>query len=155
MVADIAGAYHCVEVEQQTAFLQLMHYFHDPPISSSPRIFKRDRQAFGDPAAAVGLEILCIKFVAAVFILAVSRFLIENIRYEDNLKEYQEVKKELICNFSLYSLPPKYVVTAEKYDPDVMKDPVRRAERIEKCLGIQWDLVSDCVSAIPRYNIYG
>jgi hypothetical protein len=26
---------------------------------------------------------------------------------------------------------------------------------LKKCLGIQWDLVSDCVSAIPRYNIYG
>jgi hypothetical protein len=119
-----------------------MHYFHDAPTCSSPRIFKRDRQAFGDPAAAIGLEISCIKFFAAVCILAVSRFLIENIRYADNLnlsfktlKEYQEVKKELICNFSLYSLPLKYVVTAEKYDPDVMKEPVRGAERIEKVLG--------------------
>ena len=95
-----------------------MHYFHDPPTCSSPRIFKRDRQAFGDPAAAVGLKISSIKFVAAVCILAVSRFLIENIRYADNLnfsfktmKEYHEVKKELIGNFGLYSLPLKYVVT--------------------------------------------
>ena len=41
------------------------------------------------------------------------------------------------------------------YDPNVLKDPAREAERIEKCLGIQWDLISDCVSAVPRYNIYG
>ena len=75
MVGDIAGAYHCVEVDQQTAFLRLMHYFHDPPACNSPRIFKRDRQAFGDPAAAIGLEISCIKFVAAVCILANPSFL--------------------------------------------------------------------------------
>ena len=60
LVGDIAGAYHCVEVDQQTAFLRLMHYFHDPPTCNIPRIFKRDRQVFGDPAAAIGLEILCM-----------------------------------------------------------------------------------------------
>ena len=47
----------CVEVDEQTAFLRLMHYFKDPPSCKVPQIFKRDRQAFGDPAAAIGLEV--------------------------------------------------------------------------------------------------
>ena len=88
------GAYHCVEVDQQTAFLRLMHYFHDPPTCNSPRIFKRDRQAFGDPEAAIGLKILCINFVAAVCILAVSHFLIESIRYADNFNVSFKILKE-------------------------------------------------------------
>ena len=44
----------CVEVDEQTAFLRLMHYFKDPPSCKVARIF---RQAFGDPAVAIGLEV--------------------------------------------------------------------------------------------------
>ena len=162
LVADILGAYHCIAVDAQTALLRLMHYFRDPPSCLIPRIFRRDRQAFGDPAASFGLEIACIKFVAAFCLLAVCKYLVEYCRYADNLNysfetvaEFQAAKSELVEKFDLFSLPLKYCITGWKYDKEVFKDPKRGESEIEKMLGIEWNLRTDCISALPTYNAYG
>jgi hypothetical protein len=57
--------------------------------------------------------------------------------------------------FSTYSLPLKYVITSGKYDSEVLEDPIRGAETVKKCLGIQWDIQTDQVRAVPKYNIHG
>ena len=55
-------------------------------------------------------------FLCTAAILMVSKFIIEFVRYSDNLmysfktkKEYLEVKEDLETSFSLYSMPLKYL----------------------------------------------
>jgi hypothetical protein len=41
------------------------------------------------------------------------------------------------------------------YDSKVLQNEARGPERIEKMLGIHWDVCSDTVVALPRYNLFG
>ena len=42
-----------------------------------------------------------------------------------------------------------------EYDKEVFSDPKRGESQVEKMLGIQWNLKTDCISALPQYNVYG
>ena len=108
------------------------------------------------------MEIACIKFVAAYCLLAVCKFLVEYCRYADNLNysfqtlaEFQAAKSELLEKFDLFSLPLKYCITGWKYDKEVFNDPKRGESQVEKMLGKCWNLKTDCISALPQYNVYG
>ena len=92
-------------------------------------------QSFGDGGAAQGLEVGILKFVCTAAILMVSKFIIEFIRYSDNLmysfktkKEYLEVKKDLETSFSLFSMPLKNCITNQENDANVLDHPTRGPE---------------------------
>ena len=65
------------------------------------------------------------------------------------LKEYKEVKKDLETSLSSYSMQLKYCITSQEHDKDVLKHPTRGAERIEKMMGIRWQLEEDTITAVP------
>ena len=47
----------------------------------------------------------------------------------------------------------KYLVTSQKYDPAVLEHSKRGNVRIERTLGILWDVVEDTILALPKYNL--
>ena len=48
LCGDIASAYHCILVDEQTALLRLFHWFHDLGALQRGRVFKQSTQTFGD-----------------------------------------------------------------------------------------------------------
>ena len=42
-----------------------------------------------------------------------------------------------------------------RLDPNVMEDPKRGANKIEKTMGLLWDIIGDTILALPKYNLYG
>ena len=103
LCGDIAGAHHTIEVDEASSFLRLFFYFWDIPECTQPRIFKKVSQDFGDLPAASGLETGILKFVLPAAIHPVTKFILESIRYSDNImysfkswKEFEEVRKDLI-----------------------------------------------------------
>ena len=49
----------------------------------------------------------------------------------------------------------KYCITSQENDPNVLDNPARGPEEVEKTLGLLWSVVQDTVTAVPRYNIHG
>ena len=118
LVADIQGAYHTIGVDEASSYLRLFFYWWDSPRCEKARVFRQVTQSFGDGGAAQGLEVGILKFVCTAAILMVSKFIIEFVRYSDNLmysfktkKECLEVKEDLETSFSRYSMPLKYCIT--------------------------------------------
>ena len=114
MASDVKGAYHTILVDTQSSFLRLFFYWWNTPGCTQARIFRQVSQSFGDTRAAIGLEIAIIKFVAAIALMAVSKFILEFCRYADNilysfasLEEYMEVKKDIEHAFKTYCMPLK------------------------------------------------
>ena len=140
LCADVASAYHCILVDSQTALLRLFFWFHDVEGKlERGKVFQQTTQAFGDTAAAFGLEVAILKYVVASVFLTVSKYILEYIRYSDNIlhsfqthEEYEEVKKDLEENFSKFSLPSKYLISTIEHEPEMMENPKRGPERIEK-----------------------
>ena len=58
-------------------------------------------------------------------------------------------------SYEEYSMPLKNLITSVKWDPDVLNDPKRDNSRVGRTMGIQWDVVSDTVLALPKYNLHG
>ena len=52
-------------------------------------------------------------------------------------------------------MPLKYCITNQENDANVLDHPTRGPERIEKMLGIHWDIIEDTITAIPKYNLHG
>ena len=130
-----------------SSYLRLFFYFWDLPGCSKPRIFRQTSQSFGDGGAAQGLEVAILKFVVATAILVVTRYLLESIRYSDNLmysfkskKEFLEVKDDLERSFDRYSMGIKYCITCKEYDEKVLEHQTRGAKDIEKMMGILWSI---------------
>ena len=103
-----------------------------------------------------------LKFIVAGVLLSVSKYILEYIRYSDNIlysfetqEEYEEVKKDLKETFERYSLPLKYLISNQEHEPDVMKNPKRGPNQIEKTMGLLWNIIDDTISAVPRYNLHG
>ena len=126
------------------------------------RLFRQVSKSFGDGGAAQGLEVAILKFVAAAAILLVTKFLLECIRYSNNLlysfknkKEYLSVKEDLEKSFTMHSMPLKYCITNSNHDPNKHNHPARGPEKIEKMLGIHWCLLNDTITAVSRYNLNG
>ena len=71
MASDVKGAYHTILVDTQSSFLRLFFYQQNTPGCTQVS------QSFGDTSAAIGLEIAIIKFVAAITLMAVSKFILE------------------------------------------------------------------------------
>jgi len=99
-------------------------------------------------AAAFGLEVAILKFIVASVLLSVSKYILEYIRYSDNIlysfetqEEYEEVKKDLKETFERYSLPLKYLISTQEYEPEVMKNLKRGPNQIEKTMEKQMDLI--------------
>ena len=113
LCADVASAYHCILVDSQTALLRLFFWFHDVEGKlERGKDFQQTTQAFGDTAAAFGLEVAILKYMVASVFLTVSKYILEYICYSDNIlysfqthEEYEKVKKDLEENFSKFSLP--------------------------------------------------
>ena len=85
------------------------------------------------------MEVGILKFLVLAAILLVTRFILECIRYSDNLlysfktkKEYLEVKQDLEKSFEKYSMKLKYCITSQEHDSAVLKHPVRGAEVLER-----------------------
>ena len=157
LCADIAGAYHCILVDHQTSLLRLFMWFHDLDKLERGRVFKQQTQAFGDTSASWGLECGILKFVVTAAVLLVTKFCLEFIRYSDNIMysfksidEFQEVKKDMEQAFHAYSMDLKYLITSQKHDPAVLKHPKRGNTRIERTLGVLWDVVEDTIIALPK-----
>ena len=49
----------------------------------------------------------------------------------------------------------KYIITSQKYDPEVLKHPKRGSTKIERPLGLLWNVVDDIITALPKYNLFG
>ena len=58
-------------------------------------------------------------------------------------------------SFTKYNLPLKYLITSLENDPNVMEDPKRGANKIEKTMGLLWDIIEDTILALPKYNLHG
>ena len=108
------------------------------------------------------MEVAVLKYVVAIAVLMVTKFLLEAIRYSENLmysfrtiEEYKEVKSDLIKSFDAYSMNLKYCITSQENDPNVLSNPARGPEEVEKTLGLLWSVVQDTVTAVLRYNIHG
>ena len=54
--------------------------------------------------------------------------------------------------FEEYSMPLKYLITSSKWDPNVLNDPKRGDSRVERTMGILWDVLEDTVLARPANN---
>ena len=126
------------------------------------KVYQQATQAFGDTAAAFGLEVAILKYIVAYAVLSVSKYILEYIRYSDNIlysfetqEEYRKVKKDLEESFAKFSLPLKYLISSTEYEPKMMEDPKRGPSRIEKTMGLLWDLIDDTITALPRYNLHG
>ena len=120
------------------------------------KVFQQATQAFEDTAAAFGLEVAILKYIVASVLLSVSKYILEYIRYSDNIlysfepqEEYEEVKKDLKESFARYSLPLKYLISTQEYEPKIMEDPKRGPNRIEKTMGLLWDVIDDTITALP------
>ena len=162
LCADIAGAYHTIDVDEASSMLRLFFYFWDPPECHQPRLFRQTSQAFGDTSAAQGMEVSILKFVVVVAVLIITKFILEEIRYSDNLmfsfetiEEFEAVKKDLTKSFETYSMNLKYCITSQEHDPDILNHPARGPETVEKTLGLLWSVVDDTLTATPRYNLFG
>ena len=97
--------------------------------------------------------------MVASALMLVSKYILEYVRYSDNilysfqtLEEYEKVKKDLEESFSKYSLPLKYLITSVENDPKVMEDPKRGPDKIEKTMGLLWDIVEDTILALQKYK---
>ena len=125
-------------------------------------MFQQATQAFGDTSAAFGLEVAILKYVVASALMLVSKYILEYVRYSDNilysfqtLEEYEEVRKDMEESFSKYNLPLKYFITSFENDPNVMENPKRGPNKIEKTMGLLWDIVEDTIQALPKYYLHG
>ena len=58
-------------------------------------------------------------------------------------------------SFTKYNLPLKYLITSLEHDPNVMEDPKRGANKIEKTIFLLWDIIEDMILALPKYNLHG
>ena len=154
LCADVASAYHCLLVDSQTALLRLFFWFHDVGGKlERGKVFQQATQAFGDTSAAFGLEVDILKYIVAIVLLSVSKYILEYIRYSDNIlysfqthEEYEEVKKDLEKSFSKFSLPLKYLISTIEHEPEVRENPKRGPNSIEKTMGLLWDVVEDTIS---------
>ena len=111
LCGDVAGAYHTIGVDKASSLLRIFFYYWDPPECRRPRLFTQTSQSFGDTSAAQGMEVAVLKFVVAVAGLMITKFILEAIRYSDNLmssfkteEEYSQVKEDLIKSFNTYSM---------------------------------------------------
>ena len=96
LAADVKSAYHTIEVDFQSSFQRLFFWWWNLPDCTQARIFRQVTQSFGDTSAAIGLEIGIIKFVAAVAVLTVTKYLLEFSRYADNIMFSKETKEEYL-----------------------------------------------------------
>ena len=62
------------------------------------------------------------------------------------------VKEDLEKSFNRYSMRLKYCITSQEHDLDILNHSEREPEQIEKMLGIHWCLVTDTITAVPKYN---
>ena len=97
-----------------------------------------------------------MKFVVAAAILLVTKFCLEFIRYSDNIlysfksvEEFHEVKADMEKSFEEYSMPLKYLITSQKWDSNVLNNPKRGNAKVERTLGILWDIAEDTILAVP------
>ena len=162
LVGDIKSAYRQIGVDDLTAMLRLFYWWWDVPTCLKPRILKRKTQDFGDTSAAWGLETACLKYIVPACKLSVTRYIVEAIRFADNvvfsfstISEFWKVKADLEEAFSKYNLNLKYCISNKTAMPDVLNDPGRGNERYEPMLGLYYDVVNDTIEARPRYNIHG
>ena len=72
LAADVKSAYHTIEVDFQSSFLRLFFWWWNLPDCTQARIFRQVTQSFGDTIAEIRL-----KFVAAVAVLTVTKYLLE------------------------------------------------------------------------------
>ena len=140
LYAEVASAYHCLHVDSQTALMRLFFGFHNVGGKlERGKVFQQATQAFGDTSAAFGLEVATLKYIVANAVLSVSKYILEYIRYSDNIlysfetqEEYEEVKKDLEESFSRFNFPLKYLISTTEYEPKMMENPKRGPNRIEK-----------------------
>ena len=100
LCADVASAYHGLLVDTQTALLRLFFWFWDVDGRlERGKVYQQNTQAFGDTAAAFRLEVAILKYIVAYAVLSVSKYILEYIRYSDNIlysfetqEEYRKVK---------------------------------------------------------------
>ena len=110
----------------------------------NPRQVKRDgSQAFGDTSAAFGLEVAILNYVVAVALMLVTKYVLEYVRYLYNilysfqtLEEFHQVRRDMEESFTQYNLPLKYLITSVEWDPNVLENPKRGPNKIEKTMGL-------------------
>ena len=112
--------------------------------------------------AASGLETGILKFVLPAAVHPVTRFILESVRYSDNImysfkswKEFEEVKEDLNQSLEKYSMGLKYCISSQQFDPMVLEHPKRGPEVVEKTMGLLWNVVEDTITATPKYNLFG
>ena len=162
LCGDIKSAYHCVKVDLKSTYLRLFYWWYDLPSCKRSRLFRQVTQSFGDTAASAGLEVAILRYVATHCKLDVDKFLVEHVRYADNLvfsfrtlEEYLASKADLNDAFKTYSMPLKYIITSCNFDPDVLADEARGPDPCERLLGLNWSLLDDSLTAVPDFNVHG
>ena len=108
------------------------------------------------------LEIAILKFVVPAAKHEVTKYILESIRYSDNImysfktvEEFYAVKEDLISSLDRYSMSLQYCISSKQVDPEVLQHPKRGPEIVEKTMGLLWDELEDTIMAVPRYNLFG
>ena len=90
-----------------------------------------------------GLEIAILKFVVPAAKHKVTKYILESIRYSENImysfktvKEFNMVKEDLIASLDKYSMSLKYCISSKQVDPQVLDHLKRGPEIVEKTMGL-------------------
>ena len=156
LVGDLRKAYHSFLVDEDTARFCMLHWWKDPSVCSIPRIFTCARVYFGDNFASSMLELFHRLWMKDECKLDVTKYLLCEARYSDNLQfsfkgqqEMEQVKDDLKEGYSKFSINLKFLrslssIEKTKYENDV-----------ERLLGMKFDLHQDTISPDVHLNVYG
>ena len=48
-----------------------------------------------------------------------------------------------------------YLITSVEWDPNILENPKKGPNTIEKTMGLLLDIIEDTIMALPKYNLYG
>ena len=131
-------------------------FYEDPETCKIPVIYKRERMDFGDKAAATSLELSHHKYIVKACIIAISIYILSQIRYSDNVlssfktqEEMYAVKEDIIQAYKKYNMELKYIKTASKY-----KEKPNDDDGEEVLLGMKYNPKEDTISPNINLSIY-
>ena len=158
LISDISKAYKHILIDKLASKCRLLYYYKDPMSCTNPQILVRSTLDFGDALAPFALEVANLKYIANHVDSKVAKYIVEDLRYADNIvfsfktvDEYEHVKKELQESYSHYNLPLKYLVTSQRWDPNVLQSKDRGSDPKENLFGLVLDLSTD--ELIPNLTL--
>ena len=159
---DLRKAYRAIAVDEKTAMLRLLYWFRDPENMRDPVIYKRKRMDFGDRQASLALEICHSNLIVKECKLEITKYLLTEIRYSDNVvgsvmdqKTFRSVVEDIEQAYKKFGFKLKYIHSSKEYDEEVLKDEARGSDEIELLLGLKYNIVEDTILPNVKFNTFG